>query len=271
MSSPRLPSHGHILPGDVEGEDDLPTMGLLEHLEELRNRLLVAVAAFAVAFFACWAVSGQIYDFLAQPIYRYLPEGEKLAFLGITDPFTIYVKVAALAAVFAASPVILWQVWAFVSPGLYKRERLMAGPFVLFGSLLFLAGGAFAYYVAFPFAVEFLLGLGERFQPTITVDRYLSFFMTVILGLGLMFELPTVIFFLARLGVVTPRFLMRNFRWAVLLIFIAAAIITPTPDVVNLLVFALPTIGLYLVGVGVAAVFGRPSPKPGEEAPESRG
>ncbi|MDA8019391.1 MAG: twin-arginine translocase subunit TatC [Thermoanaerobaculia bacterium] len=245
-------------PPSNDGQEELVTMGLLEHLEELRDRLLIAVAAFAVAFFASWAFSGPIYDFLAQPIYRYLPEGEKLAFLGITDPFVIYVKVAALAAVFAASPIILWQLWAFVSPGLYRRERLLAGPFVLFGSLLFLAGGAFAYYVAFPFAVEFLLGMGERFQATITVDRYLSFLMTVILGLGLMFELPTVIFFLARLGVVTPRFLLRHFRWAVLLIFVAAAIITPTPDVINLLVFALPTIGLYLVGVGVAALFGRP-------------
>lgn len=262
MSPTRLPSHENVLSGDVSGnpngEEELATMGLLDHLEELRDRLLVSVGAFAVGFFGCWTYSGPIYDFLAQPIYAYLPEGEKLAFLGITDPFIIYVKVAALAAVFLASPVILWQLWAFVSPGLYRRERLLAGPFVLFGSLLFLAGGAFAYYVAFPFAVEFLLGMGERFQPTITVDRYLSFLMTVILGLGLMFELPTVIFFLARLGVVTPAFLMRHFRWAVLLIFIAAAIITPTPDVVNLLVFALPTIGLYLVGVGVAAVFGRP-------------
>lgn len=260
MSPTRLPSHDHVLPGDVSGDEELPTMGLLDHLEELRDRLLVSVAAFAVAFFACWTFSGEIYDFLAQPIYTYLPEGsKKLVFLGITDPFIVYVKVAALAAVFAASPIILWQLWGFVSPGLYKRERLLAGPFVLFGSLLFLAGGAFAYYVAFPFAVEFLLGMGERFQATITVDKYLSFLMTVILGLGLMFELPTVIFFLARLGVVTPAFLMRHFRWAVLLIFIAAAIITPTPDVVNLLVFALPTIGLYLVGVAVAALFGRPT------------
>jgi sec-independent protein translocase protein TatC len=258
MSPTRLPSHQPALPGDTAPAEDLASMGLLEHLEELRNRLLISVAAFAVAFFVCWGYSGPIYEFLAQPIYRYLPEGKHLAFLGLTDPFIIYVKVAALAAVFVASPVILWQLWAFVSPGLYRRERLMAGPFVIFGSLLFVSGGAFAYYVAFPFAVEFLLGLAARFEPTITVDRYLSFLMTVILGLGLMFELPTVIFFLARLGVVTPAFLLRHFRWAVLIIFIAAAIITPTPDVVNLLVFALPTIGLYLIGIAVAALFGRP-------------
>ena len=231
-------------------------MGLLDHLEELRQRLIRSVVALLLAFFVCWPFSDRIYDFLAQPIYAHLPEGTKLAFLGVTDPFMIKVKVAALASVFLASPWVLWQVWSFVAPGLYRRERRLAGPFIVFGSLLFLAGGAFAYYVAFPFAVEFLLGMGEEFQPTITVTSYLSFLMTVILGLGLMFELPTVIFFLARLGVVTPAFLMQHFRWAVLIIFVVAAVITPTPDVVNLCIFALPTIGLYLVGVGVAALFG---------------
>lgn len=257
MSEERPRIAGH-LPGAAEADEELESMGLLEHLEELRRRLIRAVIAFSVAFFAAWPASGRIYEFLAQPIYRHLPEGTGLAFLGITDPFVIYVKVAALAAVFASSPVILWQLWAFVSPGLYRRERRLAAPFVICGSLLFLGGGAFAYYVAFPFAVEFLLGVGERFQPTITVDRYLSFLMTVMLGLGLMFELPTVIFFLARVGLVTPGFLLRHFRWAVLLIFVAAAIITPTPDIANLMIFALPTIALYLVGIGVAALFGRP-------------
>ena len=141
---------------------------------------------------------------------------------------------------------------AFVAPGLYRRERRMVGPFIFFGSLLFLAGGAFAYYVAFPFAVQFLLGMGERFEAQITVSRYLGFLMTIILGLGLMFELPTIIFLLSKMGLVTPGFLLRHFRWAVILIFTAAAIITPTPDVVNLCIFAVPTLLLYLVGVAVA-------------------
>ncbi|MEM1204683.1 MAG: twin-arginine translocase subunit TatC [Acidobacteriota bacterium] len=232
-------------------------MGLLDHLEELRQRLVRAVLAFIVAFFVCWAFAEPIFQFLAQPIYGFLPEGnKKLVVLAVQESFMIYVKVAALAAVFMASPVILWQMWSFVAPGLYRRERRLAAPFVICGSLLFLAGGAFAYYIAFPFAVEFLLGMGEAFETTITAANYLSFLMTVILGLGLMFELPTVIFFLARLGIVTPGFLLRHFRWAVLIIFIVAAVITPTPDVVNLCVFALPTLGLYLVGIGVAALFG---------------
>ena len=119
------------------------------------------------------------------------------------------------------------------------------------------AGGAFAYYVAFPFAVEFLIGMGEAYEPTITVTHYFGFLLLIMLGLGLMFELPIVIFFLAQIGVVTPRFLMRHFRWAVLGIFVLAAILTPTPDVVNLCIFALPTIALYLLGVGAAALVGR--------------
>ncbi len=231
-------------------------MGILEHLDELRRRLVRALVVFMATFLACFAFAEQIYAFLARPIYRFLPEGTKLVFLGITDPFILYIKVAALAGLFLGSPLILYQIWGFVAPGLYKREKRLAVPFIFFGSLLFLGGGAFGYYIAFPFAIEFLLGVGKQFQPTITVTSYLSFLMTVILGLGVMFEMPTMIFLLTRLGVVTPRFLLRHFRWAVLGIFLLAAIITPTPDVVNLCIFALPTLGLYLVGVGVAWAFG---------------
>jgi sec-independent protein translocase protein TatC len=227
--------------------EELPRMSLLEHLEELRSRILRSLIAIAVAFFACWAVAERLFAFLARPIYDYLPEGTRLAFLGVTDPFILYVKVAALAAIFFASPIVLYQVYSFVAPGLYRREKRYALPFVLSGSLFFLAGGLFAYYVAFPFAVEFLLAMGEDFDAVITIERYFGFLMTVILGLGLM----------AKMGVVTPRFLIRNFRWAVLIIFVIAAIITPTPDVVNLCIFAVPTIGLYLLGVAAAWVVTR--------------
>ena len=136
----------------------------------------------------------------------------------------------------------------------------MTLPFIFFGSTFFLAGGVFAYYVAFPFAVDFLVGVGiEDFEPAVTGTSYFSFLLTVILGLGIMFELPVFIFVLSQMGLVTPQFLLKNFRWAVLLIFIAAAIITPTPDVINLAVSAIPTIGLYLVGVGAAWVVSRKS------------
>ncbi len=240
--------------GPRGGSDQLPRMSLLDHLSELRNRLVKALIGFAVAFSICWFWVEEISDFLAQPIYRFLPEGQKLIFLGVTDPFILFVKVAALAALFVASPWVAWQAWRFVSPGLYRKEKLWAVPFVLAGSFFFIAGGAFAYLVAFPFAVEFLLGMGSVWEAQIAVDRYYRFLLYVILGLAVMFELPVVIFLLAQMGLVTPRFLMRHFRWAVLLIFIAAAFITPTPDVVNLCLFALPTIALYLLGVGAAAL-----------------
>ncbi|MDX1503423.1 MAG: twin-arginine translocase subunit TatC [Thermoanaerobaculia bacterium] len=237
--------------------EEMARMSLFEHLDELRRRIFRALAAVGVAFIGCWIFVDEIAIFLARPIYRWLPEGTRLAFLGITDPFVLYVKMAALAGLFVASPVVLYQAWRFIAPGLYARERRWAVPFIFFGTLFFVGGGAFAYYVAFPFAVEFLLGVGEAFQPVVTADRYYRFLLYAIFGLGVMFELPIVIFILAQVGIVTPRFLMRNFRWAVLLIFVAAAFITPTPDVVNLCLFALPTILLYLLGVAAAAVVGR--------------
>ncbi len=240
----------------LDGQGDLPRMTLIEHLEELRKRIVRALIAPAIAFIGCWTFREQIGDFLARPIYEVLPEGTKLAFLGISDPFLLYFKLTALVAVFLASPFVFYQVWMFVAPGLYKKERRHALPFILFTTFFFVAGGIFAYFVAFPFAVEFLIGMGSSFEAVITADRYYRFLMYVIFGLGLMFELPVLIFLLAGLGVVTPAFLMKHFRWAVLLIFLLAAFVTPTPDVVNLCVFALPTIALYLLGVGAAALAG---------------
>lgn len=239
-------------PAPDDRREDLPTMTLLDHLEELRRRILHSLIALVAAIAAVWGFREQIFVFLARPIQPFLPEGRRLAFLGVTDPFIVYFKMCALIGVFLASPFLIYQAYAFIAPGLYSRERRWAFPFVLCGTLFFLAGGVFAYTVAFPFAVEFLLGMGDPFEPVITVQKYFGFLMTVILGLGLMFELPVFIFLLAVIGLVTPGFLMRHFRWAVLLIFVVAALITPTPDVVNLCIFAVPTIGLYLLGVGAA-------------------
>ncbi|MFW6012506.1 MAG: twin-arginine translocase subunit TatC, partial [bacterium] len=230
-------------PAPETQREELPTMTLLDHLEELRKRLLYSLIAVLVALLGAWSFKEQIFLFLSRPIEPFLPEGRKLAFLGVTDPFLIYFKMCALAGIFVAAPFLIYQAYAFIAPGLYQRERRWAVPFVLLGTLFFVAGGAFAYTVAFPFAVEFLLGMGAPFEAVITVQKYFGFLMTVILGLGLMFELPIFIFLLATIGLVTPEFLWRHFRWAVLLIFIVAALVTPTPDVVNLCIFALPTVG----------------------------
>jgi len=261
-------------PATADLGEELARMPLLEHLEELRRRLLRALLGLAIGVAVCLNWAPDILRFLAEPIYRVLPPGSKLAVLGVTDPFILYFKSALLAGVFVAFPLILWQAWQFVAPGLYEKERRWIGPFVALGWLFFLGGGAFAYYVAFPFTVEFLLQMAGDFQPVITAERYYGFLLTVVLGLGAMFELPLALTLAARVGLVSAGFLLRHFRWAVLIIFIAAAVLTPTGDVVNLSIFALPTIGLYLLGVLGAAVMGkrrgkRKAEPTGESEPEA--
>jgi sec-independent protein translocase protein TatC len=226
-------------------------MSLMEHLEELRKRIIWSVLFFAVAFWPCWAYYREIFRFLMVPLHKVAP-GLKLSYLALSDPFILYFKMAALAAVFVSSPFLLYQIWTFVAPGLYRRERRMALPFVLATTFFFLAGGAFGYYIAFPAAAKFFLGIGQDLNPVITADTYFGFLMTVIFGLGLMFELPVFVLILAMLGVVTPKFLLKYFRHAIVLIFIVAAIITPTPDIVNLCIFAIPACGLYVLGIAGA-------------------
>ena len=260
MTDPNvLPSSS--LPSKAEEPEELERMSLIEHLEELRKRLVRTLIAVSVGTIVCWMVREQIYDVLEQPIKELLPlgpDGEpgKLAFFSPTTPFFFYMKIALFGAVFLTSPYILSQVWGFIAPGLYKKEKLYAIPFIVLGTLFFLGGGLFGYYIAFPFAVDFLLGMGERFNNVISVDAYFRFLLTILLGLGVMFQMPLAIFMLSQIGLVTPKFLMQNFRWAVLIIFTVAAILTPTPDVLNLCIFAIPGILLYLLGVGAAALAG---------------
>jgi sec-independent protein translocase protein TatC len=169
----------------------------------------------------------------------------------------LYIKVALLAGIFIASPVVLYQVWLFVAPGLYRRERHVLIPFLFFTTVFFVAGGYFGYAVAFPMVCRFLLEVGSEFKQVITVNTYFAMASKIILGLGLVFELPVLILFLARMGVVTHTFLLKQFRFALLGIFIVAAVITPTPDVATQSVFAVPMVLLYLLGILVAWLFGK--------------
>jgi len=244
-------------------------MSFLDHLEELRRRLIVSFSAIGIAFLISWAYSREIYHFLAIPITQNLGGG-KLVFTNPTDPFTIYMKVAFIAGIFAASPVILWQVWLFVSPGLYRREKRYAFPFIFFSSLLFILGGAFAYKIAFPLSLRFLISMGDDFQPMVTITEYLDLALVVILGCGIIFEIPILIFFLTILGVVNARFLLKNLRYAILVIFIAAAVLTPTSDIPNMLIFAMPMLLLYLVGIIVSWIFGRRREKKREAKPPKK-
>src|SRR5688572_475992 len=243
------------LPFDTESE--LPKMTFLDHLEELRRRLVISFVAVAIAFFACWAFAEPIFALLQAPLTKFLPPGDKLAYTRLTAPFFLYMKVAFFAGLFVAAPVILLQVWLFVAPGLYKKERRMAAPFIIFGTLFFVLGGYFGYRYLLPATCSFFVETGKQFKQMVTVDDYFSFASTIIMACGLVFETPILIFFLARLGIVTPAFLLQKFKYAVVLSFIVAAVVTPTPDMVTQAALAIPMILLYLIGIGVAFLFGK--------------
>jgi sec-independent protein translocase protein TatC len=166
-------------------------------------------------------------------------------------------KVAFFAGLFVASPFILYQLWLFISPGLYKRERGYAAPFIIFASLFFIAGGYFGYRWILPATCKFFVETGKQFKQVVTIDDYFSFASTIILAAGLVFETPILIFFLARLGIVTPAFLMQKAKYAIVLSFVIAAIVTPTPDMVTQSALAIPMIVLYFLGIGIAYVFGK--------------
>jgi sec-independent protein translocase protein TatC len=236
------------------------TMSLVEHLDELRSRLLRIVIGYVVIFAACWPASSRILEFLLRPIRKHLFEGGEIIFINLTEPFLIYMKATAILALFVGAPYFLYQLWAFVVPGLYRRERRLVVPFLVAGSLFFLAGGAFGYYVATPVAARWLLQLGEGANITanIALRQAFQFESWLILGMGAVFETPVLIYFLSRLGLVTPRFLMRHFRLALLVIAVLAAVLTPTGDVVTMSVFAVPMILLYLLGVFVSWAAGAP-------------
>jgi sec-independent protein translocase protein TatC len=241
---------------DEKELDDSAKMSFLDHLDELRTRLIYSLIFLGVGFLVCWAFSEQIYNFMAIPITQHLG-GRKLVFTNPTDPFSLYMKIALIAGAFLTSPLLLWQVWLFISPGLYVREKKFALPFIFFSSLLFILGGVFAHIIAFPMTIGFLLRVGQSFEPMVTITEYFDLYITVILGSAIIFEIPILIFFLSIFGIVTARFLLKNFRYAVLIIFIVAAVVTPTTDIPTMLVFAMPMLMLYVVGIGVAWIFGK--------------
>src|SRR5512132_4281988 len=212
-------------PQTTTSEEELSKMSFLDHLEELRKRLLVSLLAVAAGFLVCWAFAEKIYALLQAPLTQYLAPGDKLAYTRLTAPFFLYMKVAFFAGLFLAAPVILLQLWLFISPGLYKRERRYAAPFIIFASLFFVVGGYFGYRVLLPGTCAFFVETGRQFKQMITVDDYFSFSSMLILASGLVFETPILIFFLARLGIVTTAFLMQKFKYAVVLAFIIAAIV----------------------------------------------
>ena len=231
-------------------------MSFLEHLEELRGRIIKALYGFGVAFLLCIVFANELWKIVSAPAMDALHKiGANPAKLIINEPMegfsVIWVKVPLVISLFVASPWVLYQVWAFIAPGLYKRERRFAIPFVASTAGLFILGGLFAYFVAFRYGLAFLLGLGLGGDviPLVTITHYFDLFVNVMLGVALVFELPVVIFFLTLLHIASPSFLLKHSRYAILAIVIIAAIVTPTPDVFNLMLFALPMCMLFFVGV----------------------
>lgn len=238
-----------------EEEEHMLRMSFLEHLEELRTRILRALYGIGISFVLCLVYAQELWAFVRQPIVKVLTDlklDPNLVQIKPMEAFSIvYVKVPIVAAIFLAAPWVLYQVWAFIAPGLYRKERRMATPFILSTASLFLLGGVFGYFVVFRFGLTFLLGIGpdSGIKPMITATEYTDLFINVMLGIGAVFELPVLIFFLTLLRVASPRWLLANSRYAILGITILAALITPTPDVVNLTIFAAPMILLYFLGL----------------------
>jgi sec-independent protein translocase protein TatC len=240
-----------------KGRKSPDEMTFLEHLEDLRKRLFYAVLALFIGFVPGWIFAKDIYKILARPVTQYLPAGTKLAFTGLTAPFMLYMKVAFLASLFVMSPFVFLQLWYFIAPGLYQKEKKYVVPFVLMTTFFFALGAVFGYFIVFPWACRFFLQLGRDFQPVIKVDEYFGFALRVLLGIAVVFELPTLIFFLAKMGLVTARWMIRNFKYAVLVVFIIAAVITPTPDAITQSIVAVPMLALYGLSILIALAVGR--------------
>jgi len=231
-------------------------MTFWEHLGELRRRIFYSVGFLFVGFVAAWSFVDRLFYWLSLPVMKFLPAlpggAKKLAYTSLTEPFMMYMKISFIAAIFLTSPFIFHQLWLFITPALYPKEKRWVFPFVFFTTIFFLLGGAFGYFVVFPFACKFFLGMGKDFVAIITIEEYFSMAFKVLLGIGVVFELPVLVFLLAKLRLITARFLIKYFKYAVVLIFVLAAVITPTPDVITQSLFAVPMMFLYLLGVLIA-------------------
>jgi sec-independent protein translocase protein TatC len=248
----------------LEVEDKVP---FTEHLEELRHRLIVCFVAVGIGFSAAYAFKERLFSLLAAPLIGAMQAGDKLVFTGLPEAFFTYLKVAFLAGCLLASPVIIYQFWMFVAPGLYRKERRILAPIVALSTLFFAAGALFGYLIVFPLGFKFFLGFAtETIRPLPAMKEYLGLATKLLIAFGLVFELPLAITFMARLGLVSVDFLKKNRRYAILIFFIAAAILTP-PDVVSQVLMALPLMLLYEVSIIGAKIFGRKPPDNPDPAP----
>ena len=255
----------------MDVDDKLP---FTAHLEELRKRLIVCFVAVGVGFAASYGFKETLFGILVQPLRQVMNPGDTLIYTGLPEAFFTYLKVSLLSGIMLAAPVILYQFWMFVAPGLYRKERRILLPIVFLSSLFFIGGSLFGYFIVFPWGFKFFLGFAtETIRPLPSMKEYLGFSAKLLLAFGLVFELPLVITFLARLGLVSVSFLKKNRKYAVLLFFAGAAMLTP-PDVVTQVMMALPLMLLYEISILGARIFGRakpPAESPSEDAATESG
>jgi sec-independent protein translocase protein TatC len=251
---------------------DEKKLPLTAHLKELRQRLIYSFIAIGIGFILCYALADTIFNILARPLLKMMPEGGSLIFTSVAEAFFTYMKVAFIAGLILVSPFVLYQIWAFVAPGLYQKEKRYVVPFVLGGSIFFVGGVLFGYFIALPIGFKFLLGYATDFiKPMPSMKEYLSFSIKFLFVFGLVFEFPVVLTLLAKIGVVDAKALARHRKYAILLIFIFAAVLTP-PDVISQVLMALPLMGLYELSILLSKIFGKKKEKtlsPGEEMAES--
>ena len=234
-------------------EDEAP-MSLMGHLNELRRRLFRIVIIVILGFVAFYGVAEYLYAYLSAPLQAQLPEGSKLIYTSPAGAFFTYMKVALVASLFGTSPISFYQIWAFIAPGLYKEEKRAVLPLAFFSSIFFIAGAAFCFFTVFPIAFKFFMGFAtDTIVPMISVEEYLGFALKLLIAFGVVFEMPLFAYFLSRFGILSPDFMRRQRRYAILLIFIVAAILTP-PDVFSQCLMALPMFLLYEVSIYVSAM-----------------
>jgi len=255
MANPSQPER----PEESEHEDPTAKMSFFDHLTELRKRLLHSVAAIGVGMSIGLYYSERVFTFLAKPMLKALRDAkmeDKLVYTSPLGPLHVFITVGLYLGIVSALPYVLYQLWLFIAPGLYRHERRAIASFVVSSVVLFLAGMAFGYWVMLPMTLGFLLTIGSpgQFRPMISMNDYFDMTLVIELGLGLVFQLPILIFFLSLFGIVTPRFLWNNFRYAVLIIAIIAAVVTPTTDALTMTIFMAPMILLYVLGIGVSAL-----------------
>jgi sec-independent protein translocase protein TatC len=251
----------------VEDRDDLETaaddemggkMSFLDHLDELRRRIIYAVLSVGIGFVVAFFFIDDIFNFVMRPMQQLLPPGGTLVYTDPTEAFMLYIKIALISGLLLASPAVFTQVWLFVAPGLYAHEKKWAIPFVVMSSFFFILGAWFSHAVVFPITWRFFVGFTSdivTFMPRI--EPAFSIYLRLILALGITFQLPTLVLFLARMGMITPRFMIRNFKYAVLLIIIAAAVLSPDGGGVGLIAMGGPVVILYVFSIGLAWAFGR--------------